>query len=99
MERLSEKQIEAALVKAVKNEGGLCPKFVSPGLNGVPDRIVLLPDSRMAFVELKAPGKTLRPLQQFRKRQLENLGYHVYVVDSIDLIHTTLSRIKGGDES
>ena len=99
MEKLNEKQIEAALVKAVKNEGGLCPKFVSPGLNGVPDRIVLLPDSRMAFVELKAPGKTLRPLQLFRKRQLENLGYRVYGVDSIDLIHTTLSRIKGGDES
>lgn len=53
----SEKQIEQSLVKAVKNMGGIAPKFVSPGFDGMPDRIVLLPHGLMAFVEVKAPGK------------------------------------------
>lgn len=54
----SEKQIEQSLVKAVKNMGGIAPKFVSPGFDGMPDRIVLLPHGLMAFVEVKAPGKS-----------------------------------------
>ena len=58
-----EREIEKYFVQQVKKNGGLAPKFVSPGWDGVPDRLVLLPDGRMAFVELKAPGKKLRPLQ------------------------------------
>ena len=68
-----EKQVEQALRKAVRDRGGLALKFVSPGLAGVPDRIVLMPNRRVAFVELKAPGKHPRPLQVKRKRQLESL--------------------------
>ena len=51
-----EKQVEQALRKAVRDRGGLALKFVSPGLAGVPDRIVLMPNRHVAFVELKAPG-------------------------------------------
>ena len=54
---MREKTIEAKLVKAVKSMGGLAPKFVSPGFDGVPDRLVLLPDGKIAFVELKAEAK------------------------------------------
>lgn len=54
---MNEKHIERKLVEAVKKSGGLAPKFVSPGWDGVPNRIVLLPCGRMAFVELKAPGE------------------------------------------
>lgn len=57
---MREKQIEQQLVSAVRRMGGICPKWVSPGLDGVPDRIILLPGGHMAFAELKAPGKTLR---------------------------------------
>lgn len=62
----------------VKKRGGICPKFISPGMDGVPDRLALLPSVRIAFIELKAEGKTLRPLQVRRKRQLEALGFSVY---------------------
>jgi hypothetical protein len=62
----------------VKKRGGICPKFISPGMDGVPDRLALLPGVRIAFIELKAEGKTLRPLQVRRKRQLEALGFSVY---------------------
>ena len=93
---MNEKFIEKKLVEAVKKMGGLAPKFVSPGLDGVPDRIVLLPHGVLAFIELKAPGKKMRPLQVRRKRQLEKLGFSVYCVDSLEQIETVLQEI-GGD--
>ena len=48
---MREKAIEAKLVKAVRIMGGLAPKFVSPGFDGVPDRLVLLPKGKIAFME------------------------------------------------
>jgi len=65
---------------------GRSEENVSPGLDGVPDRLVLLPMGRMAFVEFKAPGKKMRPLQIRRKKQLESLGFKVYCVDSVEQI-------------
>lgn len=81
-------------MKAVKNLGGIAPKFVSPGFDGMPDRLVLLPHGKLAFVELKAPGKKLRPLQKKRKRQLEGLGFSVYVIDSPEQIGEILDEIQ-----
>ena len=91
---MREKIIEAKLVKAVKAMGGLAPKFVSPGLDGVPDRLVLLPNGHIAFIEVKAPGKGLRPLQVRRKRQLEALGFSVYCIDGPEQIGGILSEIQ-----
>lgn len=67
---MRENKIESAFVKATKNRRGLCLKFVSPSMAGVPDRLVLLPDGHFAFVEMKAPGKHPRPLQINRINQL-----------------------------
>ena len=61
---MQEKYIERKLVATVKSMGGMAPKFVSPGIDGMPDRIVLLPMGRIAFVECKATGKKMRPLQR-----------------------------------
>ena len=93
---MNEKIIERKLVKKAKNMGGLALKFISPGYDGVPDRIVLFPGGRIAFVEVKAPGKTLRPLQIRRKRQLELLGFKVYVLDDPGQIEEILQE-TGGD--
>lgn len=90
---MRENVIERQLARAVKKMGGMAVKFVSPGLDGVPDRIVLLPDKRVAFVELKAPGKKLRALQEKRKRQLEALGFLVYVIDGVEQIGGVLDEI------
>ena len=60
---MREKKIETKLSEAVRRRGGLAPKFTSPGFDGMPDRIVLMPGGHMAFVEVKAPGKKPRPLQ------------------------------------
>lgn len=91
---MREKTIERKLTEAVKAEGGLALKFVCPGYDGVPDRIVLLPGARVAFIELKAPGKHMRPLQVRRKRQLETLGFSVYCIDGVDQIGGVLDEIR-----
>lgn len=91
---MNEKFIEQKLTGAVKKLGGIAPKFVSPGLDGVPDRLVLLPMGRIAFVELKAPGKKMRPLQIRRKQQLESLGFKVFCIDKIEQIGEMLDEIQ-----
>lgn len=90
---MQEKYIEQKLVVAVKSMGGMAPKFVSPGIDGMPDRIVLLPLGRIAFVECKATGKKMRPLQKKRKKQLEALGFLVYCLDDVEKIGGILSEI------
>ena len=94
MNSLRERDIEKKLVSEVKKAGGLALKFVSPGLSGVPDRIVLMPGGMACFAELKAPGKKMRPLQEKRKEMLERLGFQVYCIDSIDLIGGVLDEIR-----
>lgn len=74
--------------------GGICPKFVSPGFDGMPDRIVLLPKGHMAFVEVKAPGEKPRPLQMARHRLLQRLGFQVYVLDDPQQIGGILDEIQ-----
>lgn len=94
METMSEKQIEQRLVKAVKAQGGIAPKWVSPGTDGMPDRLLLLPGGRAAFAEVKAPGRTLRPLQAHRKKQLEALGFAVFVLDDPKQVKEILDAIQ-----
>ncbi|MCV6649999.1 VRR-NUC domain-containing protein [Enterococcus faecium] len=94
---MREKQVEQALVKAVKQAGGICPKFTSPGLAGVPDRLVLMPNGRLGFLEVKAPKKKPRPLQLYRMKQLTDLGFQCFVLDEIEQIPELLERIGGDD--
>lgn len=91
---MREKQIEQKLVKAVKAAGGMCPKLVCPGTDGMPDRLVLMPKGRIGFVEVKAPGKEPRPLQVKRHRELFVLGFPVYVLDDPDEIPIILEAIR-----
>ena len=89
-----EKEVERSLRYAVKMRGGLALKFVSPNFNGVPDRIIMLPNGKIAFAELKAPGKKMRNLQIKRKKQLEQLGFSVYCIDGIEQIGGVLDEIE-----
>ena len=91
---MREKAIEKKLVQAVKTTGGIAPKFVSPGFDGMPDRIVLLPGGHMAFVETKAPGDKPRPLQLARHRLLRKLGFNVYVLDGEQQIGEIIDGIR-----
>ena len=91
---MREKWIEQQLVKAVKDIGGIALKIVSPGFDGMPDRLILLPNRKAAFVEVKALGKSLRPLQEKRKRQLEALGFLLFCLDNIEQIGGILREIQ-----
>ena len=82
------------MVKAVKAVGGIAPKLTSPGFDGMPDRLVLLPNGKVGFVELKAPGKKPRPIQTRRIEQLKNLGFKVYVLDNTDEIEVIINDIQ-----
>ena len=91
---MREKTIEQKFVAAVKTAGGLALKFTSPGFDGVPDRIVLLPGGKMAFVEVKASGEKPRPLQLARHRLLRRLGFRVYVLDERSQIGGMIDEIQ-----
>jgi len=93
---MKEKIIEKKLVKAVKEAGGIAPKLICPGFDGMPDRIVLLPGGRMGLIEVKVPGKAPRPLQEARHRMLRMLGYRVYVLDRAEQIIQILEDIANG---
>ena len=91
---MREKTIEQKLVQSVRAAGGLALKFVSPGMAGVPDRLLLFPGGHIAFVELKAPGQKPRPLQLHRHDQLRNLGFKVFVLDSTEKIGEIIDEIS-----
>lgn len=91
---MREKEIEKKLVQEVRKRGGLCWKFTSPGTDGVPDRLVLMPCGKIAFVELKATGEKMSPLQKYRKLQLEKLCFDVYCIDDVKQITEVLNEIQ-----
>ena len=78
---MRESVIEREFVKAVRKAGGIAYKLTSQTANGLPDRLVLFPPAKTVFVELKAPGKMMRPLQRKRRYQLMKLGFPVLCID------------------
>ena len=91
---MREKTIEQKLVAEVKKRGGICPKWVAPGFDGVPDRLVFLPFSHFAMVEVKAPGEKPRPLQVSRHKLFNRLGFKVYILDAVEDIGGIIDEIQ-----
>lgn len=90
---MRERDVEKQLVDEVKKRGGLCEKWVS-GSVGWPDRIVILSDGKVGFVEVKKPGEKPRPIQVHRHKQLKKLGMEVYVLDDPEKIGGILDGIQ-----
>ena len=91
---MRENIIEQKLTTKVNAMGGMAIKFTSPGMDGLPDRLIVLPGGKVTFVEVKAPGEKMRPLQVWRKKQLEALGFLVYCIDDVDQIGGMLYEIQ-----
>jgi len=91
-----ERDVENHLRDEMKRLGGVAFKFVSPGNDGVPDRLVCLPGGRIAFIELKAPGKKPTPLQVRQMERLQGLGFCAMVLDSIEAVDEFTQAMKGG---
>lgn len=81
-----EKVIERLLVIEVKKRGGLCLKLVTTFFSGLPDRLILLPNKTIYFVELKTTGLKARKLQINVHKVIQNLGFDVYVIDTIQKV-------------
>lgn len=94
MNEIREKDIENYLVKKVKELGGVAYKFTSPSRRSVPDRLVVCPGNRIAFVEVKRPGNTPTQAQQREMQKLADLGCVVTWVDSYDLVDEFIKVIK-----
>lgn len=80
---MRESKVERYLRKAVIDRGGLFLKFTSEGWAGAPDRLLINREGITRYVEMKAPGKKLRALQQIRKEQLEERKCLVYKIDTM----------------
>ena len=91
--KITEKSIEIYLRDRIKKVGGIAFKFISPGNDGVPDRLLCLPTGQVIFVELKAPGKTTRPLQDLQISRLRNLNFKVFIIDSKEKVDELLEMI------
>lgn len=90
----NEKKTERKLRLEVEKIGGLCLKWISPNFSGVPDRIVLMPNGRVYFVELKSEGKRLSPRQRIVVKLLEKMGFEVWRIDSSEIVTKFINRIK-----
>lgn len=78
MER--ERDIEKWLRQKIRQMGGEAMKFTSPGNDGVPDRIAILPGGRVWFIELKVAGEKPKAIQEWQIERLRKLGCNVAVI-------------------
>lgn len=88
-----EKELERKFVNILRKRGCIVYKFVSPGNAGVPDRLVITPDGKVHFAELKQKGKLLRPLQVMQARRLAKNNVKVHLVDSMEAIRAFLQEV------
>lgn len=89
----SEKVVERKLVALVKINGGMCIKLLCDQLIGLPDRLCLFPNHKMAFVETKTTGQKPRRIQAYMHKKLRALGFRVEVIDSIEGVERFIGNI------
>jgi hypothetical protein len=90
----SEKVIEKYLVDQIKARGGLCIKLLTNQFIGLPDRLILIPEHRIAFAELKSTGQKPRKIQVIVHNKIRALGFKVYVIDTIQGVHKLLNELN-----
>lgn len=92
-----EKEIEDYLVDRIKDLGGKCPKWSSPGTNGVPDRIVLMPEALICFVETKREkGGKISPMQTWWAKQLQQYGFVTFFINTKPQVDKLVESLMKG---
>lgn len=97
MRKISEHKIEGQLIKEVKAHGGLCIKINTTSMTGLPDRLLLLPRGKFAFVEVKRPGIKPRPIQVKRMNDLKQLGFQCFVLDNLKQIEPIIEEVTADE--
>ena len=93
---MRERDVENYLKRNIERLGGECLKFVSPGKSGVPDRLCLMAGGNHFFVEVKAKGQKLKPLQEKIQKTFWAIGHPVYVVDTKEAVDLLIAKIVIG---
>ena len=88
---VSEKAIEAYLVRRCKENGLVCLKYSNANTTGYPDRLVCLPDGKVIWVEVKSKGKKPTKLQQIRHQELQAIGHSVWVISTKEMVDRLIS--------
>lgn len=92
---MQEKDVEKYLKEQVAAQlHGKAMKWVSPGNNGVPDRLVIVPGGRIYFVELKAPGEEPRKLQKYIHEQMREMGCVVLTIDTKEKVDSFIKAVS-----
>ena len=90
---MRERSIESKLVRMVRERGGLCFKFVSPGNPGVPDRIVITPAGRTVYVELKTEVGRLAAIQKWQHEELRKRGADVRTLKGLEQVKAFVEEV------
>lgn len=91
---VSEKAIEKHLVKLTKEIGLPCLKYSNPNMVGYPDRLIVLPDGAVVWVELKSKGRKPNKAQEIRIAELRGMGHKVEVIDNKADIEKLINWLK-----
>lgn len=90
---MKESRIESRLVRMVRDRGGLCYKFVSPGNPGVPDRIIITPAGRTVYVELKTEVGRLAAIQKWQHGEMRKRGADVRTLKGLDQVKAFVEEV------
>ena len=96
--KVRERDVESYLMDKLKDAGILCVKFIPDGKVGMPDRLVLLSDGKVIWVELKTKGGHLEEIQKLQHKRLEGIGHRVEVVwdrDGVDRLVQEILKSQG----
>lgn len=86
--------VEDYLREKIASIGGKCYKFVSPGYDGMPDRLVLY-RGNVVFIECKRPGEKPRKLQQVRLNEIRDQNVPAFWIDSKGQVDILVARLTG----
>lgn len=90
---MTEAQIEKRLEAMVLERGGLCYKFISPSNPGVPDRIVITPEGKTIYVELKTQVGSLQRIQEWQLERLRKRGVEVRVLKGLEQVRKFVEEV------
>lgn len=75
---MKEQLIQSKIIKQLEADGWYVLKLIKTNKNGIPD-IVAFRNNEFQFIEVKTEKGVLSELQKYRIKELENLGFKVYV--------------------
>lgn len=90
----SESAIERKLGREIKKLGGMCIKFKSPTMDGVPDRLIFLPWRRLYLVETKSATGDPSPLQLIVHKMFAAIGWPVYIVSNDQELNDFIEEVS-----